>query len=52
LRRLSALTSFTARFKEIKARNTDIDPEDLQALIDDTVAEVRAERVNRKSRKA
>jgi hypothetical protein len=43
---------FHRTVQEIKARNIDIDPEELQALIDDTVAEVRAERVKRKSRKA
>ena len=30
--------------QDIKARNADIDPDELQALIDNTVREVRAER--------
>ena len=30
--------------QDIKARNADTDPEELQALIDDAVREVRAER--------
>jgi len=30
--------------QDIKARNADTDPEELQALIDNTVREVRAER--------
>jgi hypothetical protein len=35
---------FRCTVKDIKARNADTDPEELQALIDNTVREVRAER--------
>jgi hypothetical protein len=35
---------FHRSVQDIKARNADTDPEDLQALIDDAVREVRAER--------
>ena len=35
---------FHCTIQEIKARNADTDPEELQALIDKTVSEVRAER--------
>jgi hypothetical protein len=35
---------FRGTVQDIKARNADTDPEELQALIDDTVRDVRAER--------
>ncbi len=35
---------FHRSVQDIKARNADTDPEELQALIDDAVREVRAER--------
>lgn len=35
---------FHRSIQDIKARNADADPDELQALIDDTVREVRAER--------
>jgi Ribbon-helix-helix domain len=35
---------FHSAIDEIKAKNADADPEELQALIDEAVAEVRAER--------
>jgi hypothetical protein len=35
---------FHRTVQDIKARNADTDPEELQALIDDAVREVRAER--------
>ncbi|MGA7886505.1 MAG: ribbon-helix-helix domain-containing protein [Acidobacteriaceae bacterium] len=37
---------FDRTVQEIKARNSDTDPEELQDLIDATVREVRAERRN------
>jgi len=44
---------FHRTVQEIKAHNADSDPEELQALIDDTVREVRAERrAKRKAEKA
>ena len=44
---------FHRTVQDIKARNADSDPEELQALIDDTVREVRAERrAKRKAEKA
>jgi len=44
---------FHRTIQDIKARNADSDPEELQALIDDTVREVRAERrAKRKAEKA
>ncbi len=35
---------FNRTVQDIKARNADADPDELQALIDDAVREVRAER--------
>ena len=35
---------FHRTIQDIKARNTDTDPEELQSLIDDAVREVRSER--------
>ncbi len=35
---------FHETLRDIKSRNTDISPDELQELIDETVAEVRAER--------
>jgi len=35
---------FRCTIQDIKARNADADPEELQALIDDAVREIRAER--------
>jgi Ribbon-helix-helix domain len=35
---------FNRTVQDIRARNADTDPEELQVLIDDTVREVRAER--------
>ena len=35
---------FRRTVEDIRARNADTDPDELQALIDDTVKEVRAER--------
>jgi hypothetical protein len=44
---------FHRTVQEIKARNADTDPNELQALIDNTVREVRAERrAKRKAHKA
>ncbi len=44
---------FHRTVQDIKAHNADSDPEELQALIDDTVREVRAERrAKRKAEKA
>jgi hypothetical protein len=44
---------FHHTLQEIKAQNTDTDPDELQGLIDDSVREVRAERgAKRKTRKA
>ncbi len=44
---------FHRTIQYIKAHNADSDPEELQALIDDTVREVRAERrAKRKAEKA
>ena len=44
---------FHRSVQDIKARNADTDPDELQALIDDAVREVRAERhARRKADKA
>ena len=44
---------FHCTVQDIKARNADTDPDELQSLIDDTVRQVRAERrARRKSGKA
>ncbi len=44
---------FHRTVQDIKARNADSDPEELQALVDDTVREIRAERrAKRKADKA
>jgi hypothetical protein len=41
---------FRCTIQDIKARNADADPEDLQTLIDNAVCEVRAERRAKRNR--
>ena len=43
---------FHRTVQDIKARNADSDPDELQAIVDGAVREVRAERRKRKSQKA
>lgn len=44
---------FHQTFRDIKAQNTEIDPEELQRIVDEAVGEVRAERrLRRRSKKS
>ena len=42
---------FQRTVEDIKARNADVDPEEIQRIVDEAVGEVRAERRARKLRK-